>query len=66
MKRFLMVYLPLLLIGAMLWSTLRPIGLLDLPGDMLLDLQGARIGAPFATSLVIALTVNAVWRILEP
>lgn len=66
MARFLMVYLPLLLIGTMLWRTLRAIGLFHLPGDMVLGLQGAHVGAPFATAFVIAVTLVSVWRILEP
>ena len=66
MKRFLMIYLPLLALGAVLWPALKGTGAFELPGDVLLTLEGTPIGAPFTTSLVLALCVSGVWRILEP
>ena len=66
MKRFALIYLPLLVLGAILWPVLKGTGAFELPGDVLLTVDGTRVGAPFATSLILALSVFGIWRILEP
>ena len=66
MRRFLTIYLALLVLGGLLWPSFRGTGLFELPGDMVLSIDGHRLAAPFATSLIIAATVTGVWRLLEP
>lgn len=66
MKRFVMIYLPLLVIGALVWPALKGTGAFELPGDVLLTVDSTRIGAPFTTSLIVALSLFGIWRILEP
>ena len=66
MKRFVMTYLPFLVLGALLWPSLRGTGMFELPGDVMLVVDGTRIGMPFTTSLIVALSVCSVWRLLEP
>ena len=66
MKRFMMIYAPLLALGALLWPALKGSGAFELPGDVLLVVEGTRIGAPFTSSLIIALCVTGIWHILEP
>lgn len=66
MARWLATSAVLLLIGAILWPWLRQLGLLDLPGDVMLEFQGARIYLPFATSMLIGGVISMVWWLLNP
>lgn len=66
MKRFVIIYLALLAVGMLLWPALKGTGLMQMPGDVVLTIEGDQVGAPFATACVLALTVFGVWRILEP
>jgi hypothetical protein len=66
MARWLATSAVLLLIGAILWPWLRQLGLLYLPGDVMLDFQGARIYLPFTTSMLIGAVISMVWWLLNP
>jgi hypothetical protein len=66
MARWLATSAVLLLIGAILWPWLRQLGLLYLPGDLMVDFQGARIYLPFTTSMLIGAVISMVWWLLNP
>lgn len=65
MWRWLMVFCALLVFGALLWPTLRKLGLLGLPGDVELVAYGHAFHLPIATALLISLAVAGVWRLLD-
>lgn len=66
MQRLIIVYIALLAVCTTVWPSLRATGLFDLPGDVIFQLDGGRVGVPFATSFLVAAVVSGVWRLLEP
>lgn len=66
LRRSLLLYLVLLLLGNMLWPYLRQMGLARLPGDATVVFQGDTFHLPFMTSLIIASVISLVWRLLDP
>ena len=66
MLRWIVTFSVLLMVGSLFWPHLRELGLAQMPGDMVLDLQDHRLNLPLATSLMVSGVVAAVWRLLEP
>lgn len=65
MRRSVIFFLALVLIGSALWPWLRELGLASFPGDVTLDVEGMKLHFPFTTAFVITSVVVGVWRLLD-
>jgi hypothetical protein len=65
MKRPMMLFGGLLLVGSLLWPWLREMGLARLPGDVAFDWQGIEFHLPIATAALITVVLVGVWRMLD-
>ncbi len=66
MLRWLFVFGAVLVVGSLTFPSLRQLGLAQMPGDIILELEGYRFFLPFTTSLLISSAIAGAWRLLEP
>lgn len=66
MLRWLVLFGAILVLGGLLFPYLRQLGLAQLPGDVIVELDGYRLFLPFTTSLLISSAIAGAWRLLEP
>ena len=66
MLRWLMVFGGILVLNGITFPFLHEVGLAQLPGDVVLDLEGYRFFLPVTTSLLISSAIAGAWRLLEP
>ena len=65
MIRWLMLFLPILLLCSLLWPTLQRLGRFGLPGDLEVVAFERAFDLPLATALLISLAVVGAWRLLD-
>ena len=66
MARWLITFSMLIILTSLFWPWLHALGLIRLPGDLLVDLvPGYRFEMPVATALLISAVIAGVWRLLS-
>ena len=66
MKRAVLLFVGIAVLGAILWPGLREIGLVGFPGDLVTEIRGYRVHVPLGLALLITAAIHGAWRLLEP
>ena len=66
MKRAIILFVVVAVLGTLLWPGLREIGLARFPGDLVAEIGGYRLHVPVGLSLLVSAAIWGAWRMLEP